>query len=247
MPAFYQKLDVVPGRINSLDVTPNKEGVFRGKCAELCGTYHSAMLFNVHIVSEQEYNDHLKSLAAKGQTGEAKGPKMPDPTDSKAAVQPAEGGRVMATLERSITAAEIATPKRQLGTISWKWLVTTDHKVIGNLYFITSMLFFLFGGILALAIRAELAFPGIQFLSREAYNQSFTMHGTIMLLLFATPLFAGFANAIMPLQIGSPDVAFPRLNMLSVLAVPVRRADHRLRLPVARPAPRARAGSCTRR
>ena len=121
----------------------------------------------------------------------------------------------MTTMERAITATEIATPKRQLGTISWKWLVTTDHKVIGNLYFITSMLFFLFGGILALAIRAELAFPGLQYLSYETYNQFFTMHGTIMLLLFATPLFAGFANAIMPLQIGSPDVAFPRLNMLS--------------------------------
>ena len=57
--------------------------------------------------------------------------------------------------------------------------------------------------------------PGLQFLSNEQYNQLFTMHGTIMLLLFATPLFAGFANWIMPLQIGSPDVAFPRLNMLS--------------------------------
>ena len=94
-------------------------------------------------------------------------------------------------------------------------MTTTDHKVIGNLYFVTSMVFFLFGGVLALAIRAELAFPGLQFLSYETYNQFFTMHGTIMLLLFATPLFAGFANAIMPLQIGSPDVAFPRLNMFS--------------------------------
>ncbi len=64
-------------------------------------------------------------------------------------------------------------------------------------------------------IRAELARPGLQLLSNEQYNQSFTMHGTIMLLLFATPTFAGFANAVMPLQIGSPDVAFPRLNMLS--------------------------------
>ena len=94
-------------------------------------------------------------------------------------------------------------------------MTTTDHKVIGNLYFITSMAFFMFGGVLALAIRAELAFPGLQYLSYETYNQFFTMHGTIMLLLFATPLFAGFANAIMPLQIGSPDVAFPRLNMIS--------------------------------
>lgn len=84
VPAFYQKLDVMPGRINSLDLTPNKEGVYAGKCAELCGTYHSAMLFNVHIVSEQEYNDHLKSLVAKGQTGEAKGPKLQDPTGSQA-------------------------------------------------------------------------------------------------------------------------------------------------------------------
>src|SRR5918995_5216853 len=121
----------------------------------------------------------------------------------------------MTTLQRTATAAEIATPRRQPGTITWKWMVTTDHKVIGNLYFVTSMVFFLFGGILAMAMRAELAFPGMQYLSYEVFNQFFTMHGTIMLLLFATPLFAGFANAIMPLQIGAPDVAFPRLNMIS--------------------------------
>src|SRR4051812_14193711 len=119
----------------------------------------------------------------------------------------------MTTLQR--TATEIALPKRQLGTVSWKWMVTTDHKVIGNLYFITTMVFFFLGGVLALGIRAELAFPGLQYLSYETYNQFFTMHGTIMLLLFATPLFAGFANAIMPLQIGAPDVAFPRLNMIA--------------------------------
>ncbi|WP_079101998.1 aa3-type cytochrome oxidase subunit I [Carbonactinospora thermoautotrophica] len=91
---------------------------------------------------------------------------------------------------------------------------TTDHKVIGYLYLITSFCFFLVAGLMALIIRAELAQPGLQFVSNEQYNQLFTMHGTIMLLLFATPLFAGFANAVMPLQIGSPDVAFPRLNML---------------------------------
>ena len=68
---------------------------------------------------------------------------------------------------------------------------------------------------MALLIRSELAFPGKQVVNDEVYNQLFTMHGTIMLLLFATPLFFGFANVIMPLQIGSPDVAFPRLNMFS--------------------------------
>ena len=97
-----------------------------------------------------------------------------------------------------------------------KWVTTTDHKVIGNLYFITSFVFFLIGGLLALLIRAELVEPGLQVVDNpEQYNQLFTMHGTIMLLLFATPLFAGFANALMPMQIGAPDVAFPRLNMFA--------------------------------
>ncbi|MBT0771011.1 cytochrome c oxidase subunit I [Kineosporia sp. J2-2] len=97
-----------------------------------------------------------------------------------------------------------------------KWLTSTDHKVIGNLYLISSFMFFLLGGLMAILIRLELFSPGLQVVSsKEQYNQLFTMHGTIMLLMFATPLFAGFANAIMPLQIGAPDVAFPRLNMLS--------------------------------
>ncbi|MET8575896.1 cytochrome c oxidase subunit I [Streptomyces sp. NPDC005012] len=95
------------------------------------------------------------------------------------------------------------------------WASTTDHKRIGHLYLATSFAFFLLAGVLALLMRAELARPGVQFLSNEQYNQAFTMHGAVMLLLFATPTFAGFANAVMPLQIGSPDVAFPRLNMFS--------------------------------
>ncbi|WP_230423962.1 cytochrome c oxidase subunit I [Streptomyces radicis] len=96
-----------------------------------------------------------------------------------------------------------------------KWLTTTDHKTIGTMYLLTSFLFFIIGGAMALIMRAELARPGTQVVSNEQFNQLFTMHGTIMLLLFATPLFAGFTNWIMPLQIGAPDVAFPRLNMLA--------------------------------
>ncbi|MHA6798671.1 aa3-type cytochrome oxidase subunit I [Bounagaea algeriensis] len=92
---------------------------------------------------------------------------------------------------------------------------TTDHKQIGILYLTTSMAFFMIGGLLAMLIRGELAVPGMQFLSQEQYNQLFTMHGTIMLLLYATPILFGFANYILPLQIGSPDVAFPRLNAFS--------------------------------
>ncbi len=101
------------------------------------------------------------------------------------------------------------------GRLAVKLLTSTDHKTIGYLYLGTSFVWFLIGGILALLIRAELTRPGMQFLSSEQYNQVFTMHGTIMLLMFATPLFVGFANVIMPLQIGAADVAFPRMNMLS--------------------------------
>ncbi len=101
-----------------------------------------------------------------------------------------------------------------MGKTIVKWMTTTDPKAIGNLYLVTSFVFFIIGGLMAMVIRAELARPGLQFVSNEQYNQMFTMHGTIMLLLFATPLFIGFANALVPLQIGAPDVAFPRLNLL---------------------------------
>ncbi len=108
-----------------------------------------------------------------------------------------------------------AAKKNTMGRTVVKWMTTTDHKVIGNLYLITSFIFFMIAGLMAMVIRAELARPGLQFVTNEQYNQMFTMHGTIMLFLFATPLFAGFANAIMPLQIGAPDVSFPRLNLVA--------------------------------
>ncbi|WP_255252744.1 cytochrome c oxidase subunit I [Curtobacterium sp. 'Ferrero'] len=99
------------------------------------------------------------------------------------------------------------------GNIIVRWITSTDHKTIGYMYLITSFIFFLLAGVMALVIRAQLFEPGLHVVAtKEQYNQLFTMHGTIMLLLFATPLFSGFANAVMPLQIGAPDVAFPRLN-----------------------------------
>ncbi|CCH80129.1 cytochrome caa3 oxidase (subunit I) [Nostocoides japonicum T1-X7] len=122
----------------------------------------------------------------------------------------------MTTMREPGTTAAAPVRQRHPGRTVVKWITTTDHKVIGNLYFITTFAFFLFGGVLALLIRAELFEPGLQIVDNpDQYNQLFTMHGTIMLLLFATPLFAGFANALMPLHIGAPDVAFPRLNMLA--------------------------------
>ena len=115
----------------------------------------------------------------------------------------------------TILARPSLAPPGPRGSVFLSLLRTTDHKVIGRLYMVTSFAFFLLGGLLAMLMRAELARPGLQFLSAEQYNQLFTMHGTIMLLLFATPLVFAFANLVLPLQIGSPDVAFPRLNAFS--------------------------------
>lgn len=98
------------------------------------------------------------------------------------------------------------------GSLAWKMLTTTDHKLLGIMYLIMSFTFFMIGGLMALLIRIELFAPGQQFLSNEQFNQLFTMHGTIMLLLYGSPMVFGFANYILPLQIGAPDVAFPRLN-----------------------------------
>ena len=112
----------------------------------------------------------------------------------------------------------MATPAqgKSKGRILVDWLTTTDHKKIGYLYLITSIVYFFIAGIMALLIRAQLAAPGLEIVgSKEQYNQLFTMHGTIMLLMFATPLFAAFANILMPVQIGAPDVAFPRLNAVA--------------------------------
>ncbi|WP_428982929.1 aa3-type cytochrome oxidase subunit I [Phytohabitans maris] len=101
------------------------------------------------------------------------------------------------------------------GSFLGRTLRSTDAKHIGVMYGVTAFAFFAVGGLLALLMRAELARPGMQFLSPEQYNQFFTIHGTIMLLLFATPIVFAFANFVVPIQIGAPDVAFPRLNALA--------------------------------
>jgi cytochrome c oxidase subunit 1 len=117
--------------------------------------------------------------------------------------------------DEPLTSAVAPVESTGKGRVIVRWMSSTDHKVIGYMYLIASFVFFSLAGIMALIIRAELVHPDLQLVSNEQYNQLFTMHGTIMMLLFATPLFAGFANVVMPLQIGSPDVAFPRLNAVS--------------------------------
>jgi len=95
------------------------------------------------------------------------------------------------------------------------WITTVDHKRIGILYAVTSLVFFAAGGLLALLMRAQLATPNEHFITRNSYNELFTIHGTVMIFLFIVPFWAGLANFLVPLMIGARDMAFPRLNALS--------------------------------
>ena len=95
------------------------------------------------------------------------------------------------------------------------FFTTVDHKRLGIRYIVTSFVFFFIAGVLALVMRAQLAQPNEDLVGPDAYNQLFTMHGTIMIFLFNTPVLAGFGNYLIPLMVGARDMAFPRLNAFS--------------------------------
>lgn len=104
--------------------------------------------------------------------------------------------------------------KKGFGGTIWDYLTTVDHKKIAILYLIAGGFFFLIGGLEAMIIRIQLAVPNNDFVSAGLYNQVMTMHGTTMIFLAAMPLVFAFMNAVMPLQIGARDVAFPFVNAL---------------------------------
>ena len=119
----------------------------------------------------------------------------------------------MATTELPLPALPEAHHEEPGGIVDY--LTTVDHKKIGILYMVTAFGIFLAGGVLALLVRLELARPGLQWMGENTYNQVFTMHGTLMIFLFAAQVSTGFANYMVPLQIGAADVAFPRANAMS--------------------------------
>ncbi|HEY3576440.1 MAG TPA: cytochrome c oxidase subunit I [Gaiellaceae bacterium] len=109
------------------------------------------------------------------------------------------------------------------GAQSWRdyFRVNTDHKVIGVQYLVTTIFFFLAGGMLALLVRAELAKPGTQYFDQQTFNGLFSVHASLMIFLFIIPAFAGLANFVVPLMLGAADMAFPRLNALSFWLLPI--------------------------
>jgi cytochrome c oxidase subunit 1 len=109
------------------------------------------------------------------------------------------------------------------GAKSWRdyFRVNTDHKVIGVQYLVTTIFFFLIGGMLAMLVRAELAKPGVQYVDQQTFNGLFSVHAALMIFLFIIPAFAGLANFVVPLMLGAADMAFPRLNALSFWLLPI--------------------------
>src|ERR671916_1243689 len=122
----------------------------------------------------------------------------------------------MAATDTAVLVPEITATRAEPEPRGWvSWVTTTDHKKIGILYLVTTMVFFLLGGVEALLMRVQLGAPDNTFLTPATYNALFTLHGTTMIFLFVVPIMAGFGNYFLPLMIGARDMAFPKLNALS--------------------------------
>ncbi|QLG60950.1 cbb3-type cytochrome c oxidase subunit I [Halorarum salinum] len=131
-----------------------------------------------------------------------------DSADVRAGEAEADGGHDAAAAHadhHGLPAAETLT----------RWFVTTNHKDVGILYTVTALFFLVFGGVLAMLMRAQLWTPAVEIMSANAYNQAVSAHGLMMVFWFLSPFAFGFANYVVPLQIGAKDLAFPRLNALS--------------------------------
>ena len=101
-----------------------------------------------------------------------------------------------------------------------RWIFSTNHKDIGSLYLIFSLVMFLTGGFMAMVIRAELMYPGLQLVAPDFFNQMTTVHGLIMVFGAVMPAFVGLANWMIPIMIGAPDMALPRMNNWSFWILP---------------------------
>src|ERR1700738_1815678 len=126
----------------------------------------------------------------------------------------------------TVTAPEVvevvpASYERSVFAPVTTWFTTTDHKLIGIMYMVTSFTAFLVAGIFALVIRVQLAQPNMSVVDAETYNQLVSAHGTTMIFFFVTPFLTGIANYIVPIMVGARDMAFPRVNALGFWLVPV--------------------------
>src|SRR5437667_11418128 len=130
-----------------------------------------------------------------------------------------EAGTVVARPVTPHAAAAHPGTKPRSGIL--KWLLTSDHKLIGVMYLWLAFFFYSVAGAFAMAMRAQLSSPGLHVLRPEVYNQLMSLHGTFMVFFWTIPVMAGISNYVVPIQIGARDMAFPRVNAFSLwLLVP---------------------------
>ena len=222
VPQFRFKQDAVPGRSIAQWFEVTKPGKYEAPCAELCGIGHSGMKAWVYAHTPADYEKWAaENLQGRGpgRTGGGRGcPRRPDGGESQA-------------MSASSVAAHGHTAHaehHELGFLR-TYIFSTDHKMIGRQFLFLGLLMMILGGLLALVVRWQLAWPetavpGLQVILKDTggiidpaqYNMAFTMHATIMIFFVIMPILAGgFGNFLIPLMIGARDMAFPFLNMLS--------------------------------
>ena len=221
VPAFGMKKDAIPGFVNEIWFRADKVGIYRGQCAELCGRDHGFM----PVVVDVKLAGGLRQPGCKSQQDGQKTASAPRAT--------CRHGGVRRSRARSSIAQPSSPPTRCTSTTTTRITTTTartragaagcyatNHKDIGTMYLLFSLLMFFVGGTMAMVIRAELFQPGLQLVDPMFFNSMTTMHALIMIFGAVMPAFVGLANWMIPLQVGAPDMALPRMNNFSFWILP---------------------------
>jgi hypothetical protein len=193
VPRLGGKLDAIPGRTGIVRLQADQAGTFRGQCAEFCGLGHAHMVMTVIAMPAAEFDAWL--------THKGSPPTMTEPTDG-APDRPehATGGAARRVRGRLGQPARLARAEHR-----------QPHQQARR-FMVTGAVFFLIAGLLGMLLRAQLAQPNQGFMGAQAYNQAFTMHGTMMMFLFAVPIQQGLAAYLLPKMLGARDLVFPRLG-----------------------------------
>ena len=211
VPQFAVKKDAIPGFINETWFRPQEVGTFRGQCAELCGRDHGFMPVVVEVKSKEDYAAWLAERQSEGRVAAA-----------DLITESLRDGNQIFDRSNSMSAATDAShghhDEHPSGLM--RWVTTTNHKDIGTLYLLFALAMFFMGGIMALIIRAELFQPGLQLVDPDFYNQMLTLHALVMIFGGVMPAAVGLANWMIPLMIGAPDMALPRMNNWSFWLLP---------------------------
>ena len=210
VPSLGGKMDLIPGRTNRLLLRPTRAGTFAGMCAEFCGRAHATMRLTVIVVPEDEFDRWMAAQASRVRRGHDTMTPDVDPLDQAPPLDVRQ-------------AQEARLHEAWNPPTGWRYCSEVNNSAVGMWYTALTVAFLVFGGVLALLMRIQLAVPGNTFLAPETYNQIFTLHGSVMMFLFAIPIFEAISILFLPQMLGARELPFPRLSAYGLLGVPDRR------------------------